>query len=89
MTPKKLTALGRFEQGLIGHRAGQRVCELGRELVVVERVQQRAVEREELDTLLGFLDHHRATLAWKTAGLDHAGMTTTVGASTMTPRFMR
>jgi uncharacterized damage-inducible protein DinB len=39
---------------------------------------------DETGTLLGFLDYQRATLAWKTAGLDTAGLTATVGASSMT-----
>lgn len=39
---------------------------------------------DEAATLLGFLAYQRATLAWKCAGLDAAGMTATVGASTMT-----
>jgi uncharacterized damage-inducible protein DinB len=39
---------------------------------------------DETATLLGFLDFQRATLAWKCAGLDAAGMRATVGASTMT-----
>lgn len=39
---------------------------------------------DELATLLGFLDFHRATLAWKTSGLDAAGLRATTGASTMT-----
>jgi uncharacterized damage-inducible protein DinB len=39
---------------------------------------------DEISTLLGFLDFHRATLAWKCAGLDAAGLGATVGASTMT-----
>jgi uncharacterized damage-inducible protein DinB len=38
----------------------------------------------ELDTLLGFLDFLRATLAWKCEGLDSAGLTATVGVSSMT-----
>jgi uncharacterized damage-inducible protein DinB len=38
----------------------------------------------ETATLLGFLDFQRATLAWKCAGLDAAGMSATVGASSMT-----
>jgi uncharacterized damage-inducible protein DinB len=38
----------------------------------------------ETATLLGFLDYQRATLAWKCAGLDAAGLTATVGASSMT-----
>ena len=42
------------------------------------------VDGDEAATLLGFLDFQRATLGWKTAGLDAAGMTTTVGVSTMT-----
>jgi uncharacterized damage-inducible protein DinB len=39
---------------------------------------------DEAATLLGFLDFQRATLAWKTAGLDAAGLAATVGASSMT-----
>ena len=38
----------------------------------------------EIETLLGFLDYQRATLAWKCRGLDTAGLTAKVGASTMT-----
>jgi hypothetical protein len=38
----------------------------------------------EVDTLLGFLDFQLATLAWKCGGLDMAGMTATVGPSSMT-----
>jgi uncharacterized damage-inducible protein DinB len=39
---------------------------------------------DEIATLLGFLDFQRATLQWKCAGLDAAGMRATVGASPMT-----
>ncbi|GAA2310540.1 DinB family protein [Glycomyces scopariae] len=39
---------------------------------------------DEAATLLGFLEFHRATFAWKVSGLDAAGLNTTVGASTMT-----
>ena len=39
---------------------------------------------DETATLLGFLDYQRATLAWKCAGLDAAGLRATVGASTIT-----
>jgi uncharacterized damage-inducible protein DinB len=39
---------------------------------------------DETATLLGFLDFHRATLAWKCSGLDAAGLRATVGASSMT-----
>ena len=38
----------------------------------------------ETDTLLGFLDFQRATLAWKCSDLDAAGLRATVGTSTMT-----
>jgi uncharacterized damage-inducible protein DinB len=38
----------------------------------------------ETDTLLGFLDFQRATLAWKCEGLDAAGLAATVAASSMT-----
>jgi uncharacterized damage-inducible protein DinB len=39
---------------------------------------------DERATLLGFLDFQRATFAWKSGGLDAAGLRATVGASTMT-----
>jgi uncharacterized damage-inducible protein DinB len=39
---------------------------------------------DETATLLGFLDYQRATFAWKTAGLDAAGLRVTVGVSSMT-----
>jgi uncharacterized damage-inducible protein DinB len=39
---------------------------------------------DETATLLGFLDHQRATLEWKCRGLDAAGLAVTVGASTLT-----
>ena len=39
---------------------------------------------DETGTLLGFLEYQRATLAWKCAGLDTAGLSATVGASSMT-----
>jgi uncharacterized damage-inducible protein DinB len=39
---------------------------------------------DEAATLLGFLEFHRATLAWKCEGLDAAGLTATLGRSTMT-----
>ncbi|MEU7895179.1 DinB family protein [Nonomuraea sp. NPDC049152] len=39
---------------------------------------------DEITTLLGFLDFQRATLAWKCAELDTAGLKATVGASSMT-----
>jgi uncharacterized damage-inducible protein DinB len=42
------------------------------------------MEADEVGTLLGYLDFQRATLAWKTSGLDAAGLGTTVGASTLT-----
>jgi uncharacterized damage-inducible protein DinB len=42
------------------------------------------VGSDEVATLLGFLDFQRATLAWKTAGLDAAGMTARIGTSSMT-----
>ena len=38
----------------------------------------------EAATLVGFLDFQRATLAWKVAGLDAAGLRATVGPSSMT-----
>ncbi|MCF6467570.1 DinB family protein [Nonomuraea sp. MG754425] len=39
---------------------------------------------DETATLVGYLEFHRATLAWKCAGLDEAGLKATVGASSMT-----
>jgi uncharacterized damage-inducible protein DinB len=39
---------------------------------------------DETATILGFLDYQRATLAWKCAGLDEAGLTAKVGVSSMT-----
>lgn len=39
---------------------------------------------DEAATLLGSLDRQRATLEWKCAGLDAAGMGATVGASSVT-----
>ncbi|GIH18829.1 DinB family protein [Rugosimonospora africana] len=38
----------------------------------------------DTDTLVGFLEYQRATLEWKTAGLDASGLNTTVAASSMT-----
>ncbi|MFC9689543.1 DinB family protein [Kribbella sp. NPDC056951] len=38
----------------------------------------------ETESLIGFLEYHRATFAWKCAGLDAAGLQATVGASSMT-----
>jgi uncharacterized damage-inducible protein DinB len=38
----------------------------------------------EVETLLGFLDYQRGTLAWKTAELDADGLRATVGVSSMT-----
>jgi uncharacterized damage-inducible protein DinB len=39
---------------------------------------------DEAATLLGFLELQRATFAWKTTGLDAAGLNATVGVSAMT-----
>ncbi|WP_246573789.1 mycothiol transferase [Kineosporia corallincola] len=39
---------------------------------------------DEADTLIGFLEYQRATFAWRTGGLDAAGLSATVAASTMT-----
>ena len=38
----------------------------------------------EIATLLGFLERQRATFAWKTGGLDAAGLRATLGPSSMT-----
>ena len=42
------------------------------------------VAADEISTLRGFLDYQRATLDWKSRGLDAAGLNTTVGTSSMT-----
>jgi uncharacterized damage-inducible protein DinB len=39
---------------------------------------------DEIATLRGFLDFHRATFEWKCAGLDESGLRTSVAASSMT-----
>ena len=41
-------------------------------------------DADELTTLRGFLDFHRATLEWKTRDLDAAGLNATTGVSSMT-----
>ena len=38
----------------------------------------------EVETLLGFLDYQRATLEWKTRGMDHEGMVQRTARSSMT-----
>ncbi|HEX5595413.1 MAG TPA: DinB family protein [Micromonosporaceae bacterium] len=42
------------------------------------------VSAGEVETLIGFLDWQRATLAWKCSRLDAVGFRATVGASSMT-----
>jgi uncharacterized damage-inducible protein DinB len=42
------------------------------------------LDGDETATLLGFLDYQRATLAWKCAGVDAAGLRATVAVSSMT-----
>jgi uncharacterized damage-inducible protein DinB len=42
------------------------------------------VAADEVDTLLGFLDWQRSTLEWKCSGLDTAGLSTKVAASSVT-----
>jgi len=42
------------------------------------------VAANEADTLLGYLDFQRATLEWKTRGLDVAGLRRTIASSSMT-----
>lgn len=39
---------------------------------------------DEIDTLLGFLDFQRATLEWKCAGLDAAGLAASIAPTSMT-----
>ena len=45
---------------------------------------QPPFDATEADTLLGFLDFHRATLEWKTRGLTDEQLRATLGPSTMT-----
>ena len=45
---------------------------------------ERPLAAAELETLLGFLNYQRATLAWKSRGLDADGLRASVGASTIT-----
>lgn len=42
------------------------------------------IAADETATLLGFLEYQRATLAWKCADVDSAGLRATVGASAIT-----
>jgi len=42
------------------------------------------VAANEADTLLGYLDFQRATLEWKTRGLDEVGLRRTIASSAMT-----
>jgi uncharacterized damage-inducible protein DinB len=42
------------------------------------------IAADETDTLLGFLDYQRATLAWKCEGLDVTGLRATVAVTSMT-----
>jgi len=42
------------------------------------------VSADETATLVGFLDYQRETFAWKCRGVDSAGLSTTVAASSMT-----
>ena len=42
------------------------------------------IAADETATLLGYLDYQRATLEWKTRGLDAAGLRRTIASSTMT-----
>lgn len=41
-------------------------------------------DADEVATLRGFLEHHRATLAWKCRDLDAAGLAATTAATSMT-----
>ena len=42
------------------------------------------VAANEVETLLGYLDYQRATLEWKTRGLNREQLSVTIAASTMT-----
>jgi uncharacterized damage-inducible protein DinB len=57
--------------------------------VAVTRIDEQGrpeppLDADETATLVGFLEYQRATLAWKCAGLDRAGLGATVAASSMT-----
>ncbi len=47
-------------------------------------VSEPPMAGDEVATVLGTLERNRRTFAWKAGGLDAAGLTTRVGASTMT-----
>ena len=49
-----------------------------------EVLREPPVAGSEADTLIGSLERQRRILAWKSEGLDAAGMNATVGASSMT-----
>ena len=49
-----------------------------------EILREPPVAGNETDTLLGSLERQRAIFAWKCGGLDGAGLSTTVGASSVT-----
>ncbi|PFG29602.1 DinB family protein [Paramicrobacterium agarici] len=42
------------------------------------------IAANEIETLVGFLEFHRATFEWKCAGLDAAGLSATTASSSMT-----
>jgi hypothetical protein len=42
------------------------------------------IAADEAESITGYLEYQRATFAWKTQGLDAAGLQATVGVSTMT-----
>jgi uncharacterized damage-inducible protein DinB len=42
------------------------------------------IDGDEAAVLLGYLDYHRKTLAWKCGGLDSGGLTATTAASSLT-----
>jgi uncharacterized damage-inducible protein DinB len=47
-------------------------------------LREPPVAGNEIDSLLGSLERQRRTFAWKSGGLDAAGLSTQVGRSTMT-----
>lgn len=49
-----------------------------------ELLREPPVAGSEVDTLLGSLERQRRTFAWKSGGLDAAGLSAPVGNSTMT-----
>jgi uncharacterized damage-inducible protein DinB len=71
--------------------ASTRPADLGRAIAAAIGTQldeqdrpEPPIARGEIETVLAFLDHERASVAWKTSGLDAVGLAATTAASSMT-----